>query len=186
LGRLEAYKGLDVLAEAARRISRRDPNIQFRVVGTGNELGTLLSLTSGLRNVEVHGGYYSPTDAIRELRDAALVVAPYRDATQSGVLAAAFANARPLVASDVGGFSELVVDGRNGRLVPPEDPEALAETILELMSDAGRREAMSRAAWETAKVDLSWRSIATEVFAVYVDMHTGGELVSPHDRGVAA
>lgn len=167
LGRLEAYKGLDVLAQAAKQVEAQAPDIQFRVVGRGSELGRFLELTSSLNNTHVIGRYFSPEEAVRELQGAAVVVAPYRDATQSGVLAAAFANGRPVIASDVGGLSELVTDGVNGRLVPPGDSRALAAAILEIMSNSTVLHAMSIEALHTASSALGWESIAAETYDEY-------------------
>jgi glycosyltransferase involved in cell wall biosynthesis len=166
-GRLEAYKGLDVLAAAARDVEVVAPDIQFRVLGKGGELENFLALTRSLKNIHVVGRYISPAEAIHELRAAAVVVAPYKDATQSGVLAAAFANARPVIASRVGGFPELIIDGVNGRLVPPNDSAALAEAILHTMSDRTTVEAMSLAAWRTAEFSLAWDAIAAEIYIHY-------------------
>ena len=75
------------------------------------------------------------------MRRADLVVLPYRNIEQSGVLYTALAFGRPLVLSSVGGFPEIAEQGA-ARLVPPEDPEALAEALRELLADPAAREAL--------------------------------------------
>lgn len=57
----------------------------------------------------------------------------------------AMALERPVVASAVGGISEVVADGETGLLVPPDDPRSLAAAVLELLEDTGRAAAMGRA-----------------------------------------
>jgi glycosyltransferase involved in cell wall biosynthesis len=167
LGRLEAYKGLDVLAHAAKELEAERPDVRFRVVGSGSELSNVLRAAKALTNLDVTAGYFSPDDAVRELQGAALVVAPYKDATQSGIVAAAFANGRPVVASKVGGLPEMIVDGVNGRLIPPEDPKSLARAVSELLSDSQALEAMSTAAARTAETALAWNGIAADTYQKY-------------------
>ena len=80
-------------------------------------------------------------------------MAPYRTESQSGVALTAFHFGRPVIATAVGGLSELI-DGRNGILVPPEDPEELARAVDEFFTRRNRR-SMERAAGESAK-RYSW------------------------------
>ena len=76
-------------------------------------------------------------------RRADLVVLPYRDAEQSGVLFTALAFGKAIVLSDVGGFAEVAAHGA-ARLVPPEDPQALAAAIGDLLADRAARERLGR------------------------------------------
>jgi glycosyltransferase involved in cell wall biosynthesis len=83
-----------------------------------------------------------------------VVLAPYRIEAQSGVALTAFHFARPVIASRVGGLPEIVRDGVNGYLIPPEDPDALAAAVDRFFGEADRG-AMERAAVDTAKAN-SW------------------------------
>ena len=58
---------------------------------------------------------------------------PYKNATQSGVIPLAYGFGIPVVASNVGGLPEMVVPGKTGELVPPENPVALAEAIAHVV-----------------------------------------------------
>jgi glycosyltransferase involved in cell wall biosynthesis len=84
--------------------------------------------------------YFAATD---------VVLAPYRIEAQSGVALTAFHFARPVIATTVGGLPEIIGEGRNGMLVPPEDPAALAKAVDAFFA-RGDREAMERAAAESA------------------------------------
>ena len=75
-------------------------------------------------------------------RRADLVVLPYRDAEHSGVLYTGLAFGKPLVLSAVGGFPEVAATGA-ARLVPPEDPAALAAALTELIADPAARERLA-------------------------------------------
>jgi glycosyltransferase involved in cell wall biosynthesis len=63
------------------------------------------------------------------MQTAAVVVLPYRSATQSAVVQVAFGHGKPVITTNVGGLAEAVVDGRTGLVVPPADPAALAAAI---------------------------------------------------------
>jgi glycosyltransferase involved in cell wall biosynthesis len=75
-----------------------------------------------------------------------VVLAPYRVEAQSGVALTAFHFARPVIASTVGGLPEIVEEGSNGMLVPPEDPPALARAIDTFFALADRSSFEGRAA----------------------------------------
>src|SRR5205085_10492010 len=76
-------------------------------------------------------GRYIPDDEVEALFKAAdVAVLPYRSATQSGVTHAAYATGTPVITTDVGGLAETVLPGETGMVVPPEDPEALADAVV--------------------------------------------------------
>ena len=78
-----------------------------------------------------------PTEGVaRALDDATTLVLPSRSEGMGRVLVEAFCRGRPAVASRVGGIVDLVRDGENGLLVPPQDPQALADALLRVLSDA--------------------------------------------------
>jgi glycosyltransferase involved in cell wall biosynthesis len=104
---------------------------------------------------------YVPDDEVEALFKAAdLVVLPYRSATQSGVTHVAYAMGVPVITTDVGGLAETVVPGETGRVVPPENPAALAEAIVEFFErDQGPE---WRAGVERVRRTQSWDALARE------------------------
>jgi glycosyltransferase involved in cell wall biosynthesis len=82
------------------------------------------------------------------------VLAPYRVEAQSGVALTSFHFARPVIASTVGGLPEIIEDGVNGMLVPPEDPEALARAVDAFFARGDSVELERRAAASARK--YSW------------------------------
>jgi glycosyltransferase involved in cell wall biosynthesis len=84
----------------------------------------------------------------------------------SGVLGTALAFGDPLIASDVGGFSEVAATGA-ATLVPPEDPAALRDAMQALVDDPARRAGMAQAALTAARGPLSWEEAARRTLAVY-------------------
>ena len=100
------------------------------------------------------------------MRRADLVVLPYRNIEQSGVLYTALAFGRPLVLSDVGGFGEIAERGA-ARLVPPGEPQALARALTELLEDRGARDGLADGATAAAATEYSWDRIAEATMSLY-------------------
>jgi glycosyltransferase involved in cell wall biosynthesis len=101
------------------------------------------------------------------LRRADVVALPYRNIDQSGVLFSALAFGKPIVMSDVGGFSEVARDHGAARLVPPDDPRALAAAVNELLADDSARGALAAAAASAAAGPYSWDRIGRQTLDLY-------------------
>lgn len=138
-GYVRKYKGLDVLLKAMPDILKQRPLAHLLIVGEfyDNEGGyrdlieslnlqnDVTIVSEFVPNEEV-GMYYTMAD---------LVVLPYKEATQSGILNIAYAFAKPVVVTNVGGLSEFV-DERTGVVVEPENPTLLAEGIVSILPKA--------------------------------------------------
>ena len=88
---------------------------------------------------------------------------------QSGILNIALAFNKPIIASDVGGISEVIINGETGYLVPPRNPVALAEAIICLLNDNAKRELMSENLRELSS-QLSWDNIALKHINIYTNI----------------
>ncbi len=132
-GYVRRYKGLDVLIEALAIARQRRPRLRLLVAGEfyENEQKYREQIAAlGLEPYVTVANQYIPNEAVgMYYRAADVVVLPYREATQSGILATAYTFQRPVIATAVGGLQELVVEGKTGLIVPPEDPAALAGAI---------------------------------------------------------
>ncbi len=161
-GRMEAYKGLEVLLEAGRRLNARGARVQFELLGAGPELERLAPQFRALSNCRLQTGYASRDDLLHALAACDVVVAPYLHASGSGVAAAALANGRGLVASAIGGLTDVVRPGVNGLLAPPGDSEALAYALEQAL---GRSRELARGASDLAAGPFAWRDAAGIVAA---------------------
>jgi glycosyltransferase involved in cell wall biosynthesis len=112
---------------------------------------------------------YIPNNELADLiRQSEIVVCPYTDATQSGVVMTAYAFNKPVIASAVGGFLDAVEHDKTGLLVPPRDSEALAEAIIKLLKNPDKLKEMSNNISNLSKdSEFSWESIAEKTAAVY-------------------
>ncbi len=161
-GRMQAYKGLGVLRQALEILDERGSTPKTILAGKGPALEDERSGLSRLTHVEIRERFLSPEEAGGLLRGARVVVVPYLEATQSGVVAAAFAAGRPVVASAVGSIPEVVEPGVNGLLVPAGDPAALAEALSSVLGDADLEARLAEGARATSR-DISWAKVAGEI-----------------------
>lgn len=162
-GRLSHYKGLDTLLDAMPAVWNRSAGTTLTVAGAGT-LPDHPLLTDGrvtLRHEHI------PEEAVAELfAGATCVVLPYRQASQSGVGSWAKRHGRPIVATAVGGLPELVSPD-TGRLVPPEDPEALADALVEVLTTPGLAARLAAGAARSAVEDASWEHVASVTLDAY-------------------
>jgi len=174
-GRWEDYKGIDVLIDAEPLIADRVPNVRIILAGEGRL--TLADLQPRMVNpdhFEIRN-YAIPDDEVPSLfRRADVVVLPYRQATQSGPLHIAAMLARPLVASAVGAMSEVIEDGETGVLVPPGNPEALAQAVCRILENPLEALRLGRSAQERMARQGSLERVAqiqSEVYQQVIETH---------------
>jgi len=160
-GLMRPYKGIDVLLEAWRGIE----GAELWVVGAPRMDTAPLhaSAAPGVRFVE---RFIGDDELPAYFRRADLVVLPYREIDQSGVLFTALAFGKPLLLSDVGGFPELAATGA-ARTFPAGDAASLHEALRELLSDEPARAQMAAAAREAAAGPYAWSTIAKRTLALY-------------------
>lgn len=96
-----------------------------------------------------------------------MVVTPYIDASQSGIVPVAYAFSKPVVATNVGALPEQVEDGVTGLLVPPAQPGKLAEALMKIVDDPALAQRMGAAGYRKSHTDMAWDSIAEQVYATY-------------------
>jgi glycosyltransferase involved in cell wall biosynthesis len=164
-GRLEAYKGLDLLVQAFLSVRRSLPDWKLVVAGDGQLPEALVNASSA--DIEVINRYVPDPEVARLMSRCAIVALPYTSATQSGVIALALAFARPVVATAVGGLSEMVVHGKTGILVRPDDPVAFSRVLRSLASSPARRAHMQRQIRKIADARWGPQVVARAYLSVY-------------------
>jgi glycosyltransferase involved in cell wall biosynthesis len=166
-GLLRPYKGIDTLLEAFRRVE----GAELWIVGNPRmdvePLRCLAAEAPG--RVRFLTRFVADAEIPALMRRADLVVLPYRDAEHSGVLYSGLAFGKPMVLSAVGGFPEVAESGA-ARLVPPEDPTALAAALTDLVGDEAARRELGEAAARTAAGPYSWDAAAQQTMALYQDL----------------
>ena len=99
--------------------------------------------------------------------EATVVVCPYIDATQSGVVLTAYAFKRPVVATKIGGLTQYVKHEITGLLVDPNDHYQLAEALIRILENRNLRMKLEEGIEDMAANDLNWDNIAKKTVAIY-------------------
>ena len=134
-GRLEYYKGLDLLVEAAEIAAQHIPDLRVIVAGQGPDAPRCQALVRSPALFDWRLGFVPHGETASLFAEASVVVLPYRDASQSGVVPMAFANGRPVIATDVGSLSEAVHDGEDGLMVRDVSATAVAAAIVRIFTE---------------------------------------------------
>lgn len=167
-GRLIRWKGVEYLIKALPRI--KPPTTELWIAGEGPYKQALerLALRLGVSGRMRFLGRVEQEDLAALYRSCAMLVATsFVNETFGMALCEAMACAAPVVASDFGGFKEVVVEGVTGLLARPQDPGDLADKINKLLADPVMARQMGRAGRERAVNVFSWRAVADRLEEVY-------------------
>jgi glycosyltransferase involved in cell wall biosynthesis len=147
VGRLVSAKGFDLALEAVAALGDRHPRLTLGIAGEGPERERLERMAEmlGIRERVTFEGWIDPAQICARMARASAVVLPSRREGLPVVAVEAAWAGRPVVAADVSGMREVVLDGRTGRLVPPGDRDALAAAIGEIIDDPDRARRMGAA-----------------------------------------
>jgi glycogen(starch) synthase len=172
IGVFEHYKGIEELAAAWREVATRLPAVTLHLVehGHGTQRAVVEQLVRDMPD-RVEWSARLPSTGVAAALDAATVlVLPSRSEGMGRVLVEAFCRGRCVVGSKVGGIVDLVEDGVNGLLVPPEDPKALADAIHRVLADPGLAERLGAGARASAE---AWTA-SPEEYAARLDALVAG------------
>lgn len=158
-GRMEAYKGLQVLLDAAPSLRERIPSARIVLAGRFTD-SALRARVLGTAGVVVHDGWVEEEDVAEFFGGADVVVLPYTSATQSGIVPIAAAFSLPVVVTRTGGLPEQVGDGACGVVVEPGDARQLADALINLLRDRDRAHALGTALHREYYVARSWAALA--------------------------
>jgi glycosyltransferase involved in cell wall biosynthesis len=164
-GRLEQYKGVDVLVEAIHQVWELRPETTLTVAGAG----PAARLVPDDPRITLRPEYVPEAEVDNLLAGASLVVLPYTQASQSGVGVLAIAAGVPVLVSDLGALPELAYS--SSFVVPAGDSTALADAIVRHV-DAG--EDVRRAVLQHARANFSWEHAARLTTELYCDLISGG------------
>ncbi len=177
---LTDHKGQKYLLEAIPAVLAKLPQALFVIVGDGEleaELKQQANILALDEDVLVFTGFRDDVPALLQACDL-FVISSHLEGLCTSVMDA-MAAGKAVVATTAGGLPEVVADGQTGLLVPPRDPEKLAQALLELLIDRKRRERFGRAAAELAARRFGMEKMVEGTLAAYQELLEKGRCVEP-------
>ena len=172
-GRIWPYKGLAHLIRAQPLITERVQDARIVIAGHGEDFKHYRELMPDPSRFVVINEFVSIERRRQLFAEAAVVVLPYVEASQSGVVPIAYAFRKPVVVTGVGGLPEMVEDGRTGLVVAPRDDRALADAVSRLLENPELARQMGAAGLRKLEREWSPATVAEQTLRVY-------ERSSPH------
>ncbi len=167
VGRLVQNKGPDVLLRSAPRVLSRHPRARFDLVGEGPMRPRLEGLAETLGIADSVRFLGLRDDVDERMRRASVFVRPSHVEGMPLTVLEAMACGLPVVATPVGGTPELIRDGENGHLVPVDDTDALAESVMSVLDSPQRARELGRRARATVEEGHGWDGVVERTEAVY-------------------
>lgn len=166
-GFISSYKGLEFLCKAMKTIHNNCPKATLTIAG-GGKIYFDFSIYRDCQYINLINRYITMEELAGLLDNCTIVVCPYKDATQSGVVMTSFAKLCPIVATNVGALGEQIENGKTGVLVPPCDENALADAIIRLYNNPSTIKDMKRNIRQRNNEEgNSWNSIAKKYLDFY-------------------
>lgn len=160
-GYIYPYKGLDILAKAIELLQSEWDKFNIVIAGAGTD--PCLPYFGSLPNGFVLNKFLSNDEMMNLIRQSSAILLPYRSASQTGIIPTCTLYGKPFIATNVGAFSESVIDGYNGLLVEPESPESFANAIKSVIEDKMLLSKLSEGASNFGNKDqFDWDTIAKQ------------------------
>lgn len=171
VGSLIPRKGLTFLVEAAKQVVKTQLNVQFVIVGEGPFKTQLLNslIAAKLLDNFIFKSGLSEKDLSLLYGCSDVFVLPSIQEGQGIVLLEALASEKPVVAFDIGGVNEIIINGKTGLLATCGHSEELAEALLKLLGDASLRQCMGAAGRKFAIENFTWTTCAKKMLTIYCE-----------------
>jgi len=168
--RLVPTKGHRYLFRSIQLLKESAPEVRFVIAGDGEMRGELEQLAEnlGLKENIYFLGFREDVDNI--YADSDVLIFPSLTEGAPFAIIEALASARPVVATDVGGISELIDEGKCGFVVPAKDPRALTEALLKLIRDEGLRKSFGENARSRVYPHLSHTRLVKDMEKIYLEL----------------
>jgi glycosyltransferase involved in cell wall biosynthesis len=163
-------KGVDILMEAIPNILKRigKNNVIFVFVGPGGSIRYLnMAKSMKVESSCIFAGAMSREGVIQLMRNSTLLVAPSFMENAPYTILESMACGLPVIASNVGGVSEIIESGYNGTLVKPNSSKAIADCIINLLENKSSQSSMRQHAVETVRNKFSWSVNLKKYLEVY-------------------
>ena len=181
-GKIKPYKGADLLVNAFAALPEAlRCQARLRIVGRPYmDLAPLRAQVQASRaadRISIEPDFVADEALPALLGPGTIMVFPYREIEASGVLYQALEYGRPIIASRIGAFADILQDGVHGRLVPPGDTRALSAALANLIGDRNEAAASADAVRLLTRHGPGWDDVAQKTVAIYRSAIAAGEAV---------
>jgi glycosyltransferase involved in cell wall biosynthesis len=181
-GRIWEYKGLDYLIRAEPLITRQIPEARIIIAGEGEDFTRYRRMMVNPEHFTVYNEFVSHEKRAQLFQQASIVVLPYVEASQSGVIPLAYTFEKPVVATTVGGLPDMVDHGQTGYLVPPRDEQALADVAVRLLQNKELCYQLGKNGKRKIETECSPDVVARQTLAVYYQAINGVSKNNRHEK----
>ncbi|WP_224407161.1 glycosyltransferase family 4 protein [Afifella sp. IM 167] len=175
-GRILPYKGLDILLAAMARLEAEGRPVTLEIWGAGN-IGEYRDALAGLKSVRIENRWIEENEFGGIFERADICALSYREASQSGVIAASVAAGVPVVTTPIGGLVEQIDGGAAGVVASGFSGEDFAAALKVLLDDPQAYERASAHGLRLASTRFSWEHITDELAAIARKLHSDGRKV---------
>lgn len=172
-GRILPYKGLDMVLEALSILREEFPKLGMEIWGFG-DITPYQAALDAIGEVRVENRWIEENEISNILACTDIAVLPYREASQSGVVASAFAVGMPCVVTPIPGLCEQVVDGMTGIVSADNSPVEYAKAVARILRDPVFYAHLSQGCLHVASTTMSWESIGVSVTDALHGAYTKG------------
>lgn len=178
-GTITPSKGVDDLVRAFAQVCMQNKNARLIIAGMPTkhmDMQALIQLIADLsiNDYVIFDSRYLAMEEIAPLMSIAHVVAyPYVNSSQSGALQVAYTFGKAVVATNVGGFPDVVEEGKSGYLVPINSPRELAQALIKVIDNPSVAKKMGTYAKHLSETRFAWEPIAHDILAVYKNIYKG-------------
>lgn len=178
-GAIKEYKGLDILSNSFAMASMKVNNLALIIAGEAGDAETrqivlkckeIFSKLPNQVKVIFHDKFIPVTEVAKYFIASDIVVLPYRRVTHSGIPHLAYTFGRPIIATNVGDFEEIIEEGKNGFVLSSNTQENLSEKIIQAFSDKPKLEEMGKYVRNFCATKHTWKDSAESLIPVYEKM----------------
>jgi len=164
-GRIELYKGVQYLIEAFNKYLFLNNNIKLIIAGKGD-----LNCKVNSKNIKIINKHLTDQEIVDLHKKSHVTICPYTSASQSGVVISSFLFLKPVIATNVGGFSEYIKHNLTGFIIEPNSSESIANAIILLSNDKEKYKEMQENIYKIYfdnESAFSWKNIANSTIDFY-------------------
>ena len=167
-GRFDKYKGIENLINAGILLQKEGINsFKIKMYGKGEIDFNKIEQRNLPSNIIIENRFIRDYEICKIFLNASVVILPYLEVSQSGVLSLAYAFGKPVIATNIGSFKELVINGKTGFLYPKDSIDKLSENMKKFILERSLIDKMNKNVMDFYKQNLSWNILIKKYIAVY-------------------